>query len=372
MKVLLADDSPLVRGLLRKIIESDPELSIVSSCGDGETALSDYKNFNPDIVILDVEMPHMDGLTCLQKIIDFDPAAKVIMCSSLTRSGAQTTFKALEIGALECLEKPNSGSIDKGINFEEKLKSMIKSLSKANITSLKSKAGNLNSNLEVTVNQNQVRTPIIKKAHDYPDKFHPRFPSVLAIGASTGGSQALPELFKDLNRDILLPIFVTQHIPAGFEECLAEAITKKSGFDVHVAEDNLLIQPGHIYLAKAKYHMGIVKNNGMRIKLEDTPPVNFCKPSINVMLDNIREAYSNHILAVLLTGMGEDGRDACARMSGDGRENVIIAQDQETSVVWGIPGAIAKANLCHDVLPLNKIAPALNNLINRKIPDLRE
>lgn len=366
VKVMIADDSLLVRGLLRTIVEKDPELEIVATCVDGESALSDYKSYKPDIVLMDIEMPNMDGLTALFKILEYDDKARVVMCSSLTQSGAEETYKALNIGALDCLAKPSSQEIDRGDSFENKLQRMLKSLGRD------SHPERLSPSAAKTTSTNNENAPTLHTTNaaytlqSFPAKFHPRFPVAIAIGASTGGPQALPELFQSINKKILLPIFITQHIPKGFAEYLAEQIHKRSDFPTHVAEEGMPVQPGHVYIATPGMHMGVTEGAGKKITLIDSDPVHFCKPSISVMLDSIRSSYNGHIISVMLTGMGGDGMDACKALIDDDKQNIIVAQDEETSVVWGIPGAVVKNNLAHAVLPLSEIGVCINKLVQRQ------
>lgn len=358
IKVMIVDDSLVVRGLLRRILEQDSNFEIVATCTDGEAAVSDYKQFSPDIVLMDIEMPNMDGLTALQTILKYDENAKIVMCSSLTQAGAKATYQALNLGAIDCLAKPTSSSVDRSEDFESKLKSMLKSLGRTTPANLnaadKEKLSGFYS-FDKTF-----------KLRNFPSKLSHRFPVAIAIGASTGGPNALPELFKTLDKNIMLPIFITQHMPTGFEDYLAQTITKHSGFPVKVAEEGMNVEPGIAYLARAGKHLGVVSAGGKKITLIDKPPVNFCKPSINVMLSSLQETYGKHLAVVMLTGMGSDGAQACDDLLKASEENVVLAQDENTSVVWGIPGAVAQAGLCHGVYPLQELAGVLNNLIHHR------
>ncbi|WP_435641130.1 protein-glutamate methylesterase/protein-glutamine glutaminase [Micavibrio aeruginosavorus] len=362
VRVMLVDDSVVVRGLLRNIIEKHDDLNIVAAAADGQTALRDYRTHRPDIVLMDVEMPHMDGLSALREILSHDPEARVIMCSSLTQSGAETTYQALHIGAVDCLAKPSSKSIDRGLSFEQELLLKLRTLGRN-----AGRRASAPARMPTAAPEPRVQKPGAEVAlRRMPDHLPPNFPLALAIGASTGGPKALVEFLASVDKGMMLPIFITQHIPPGFSRFLAENIERKTGFPAHEAEEGMLISPGHVYIAPGQKHMGVHKGIPKRIALTDGPPVNFCKPSVDVMLDSLEQAYGGHLLTVILTGMGADGHLSSRRMVVDGAHNILIAQDEESSVVWGMPGAVAKDGICHAVLPLSRIGSIVNKLVRRE------
>lgn len=352
INIMIVDDSVVVRGLLRSIIEKNSDMVVSTTAVDGEEAVKDYIKYKPDIVLLDVEMPNMDGISTLKKIISFDKKAKVIMCSSLTQRGAETTFKALEIGALDFMAKPSSGSIDRSLSFSDELLGKIRALS-GNDTS---------SHIQID--------PI--KEHNgihlrpLPAELPRNFPAAIVIGASTGGPRALIDFFKHLDKKLLLPIFVTQHIPLGFSESLAETIQRHTGYVVHEAKLGMMIEPGHVYLAPGQMHMGVKTGIPKKIDLIDTGPVNYCKPSIDVMLDSISQSYRDNLILIMLTGMGADGKNGCSALVNSGN-NILLAQDKESSIVWGIPGSVAKAGLCHVIAAPIDLAFMTNKLVKRKL-----
>lgn len=358
IRVMLVDDSVTVRGLLRRIIEKDPAFEIVASAGDGLDGLEKYKQHKPDIMLMDVEMPQMDGLTALKEILAFDPSARVIMCSSLTQKGAETTFQALEIGALDCLAKPSSDKIDRGQSFEEEVVHKLKSLSRAKPLAAASNP------IQPPAKPDDTEAPI--SLQPFPENLPNRFPLAIAIGSSTGGPNALIEVLSAVNKNLMLPIFITQHIPANFSAHMAMNIEKRTGLPSHEGVEGMVIQPGHVYVAPGGKHMGISKDSPKKIILLDTPPVNFCKPAIDVMFNEMQQVYGGNLLVVLLTGMGSDGKEGCKNMAQAAKNNIFIAQDKATSVVWGIPGAVVKEGLCHAVLPLAEIGPAINKLVKRQ------
>lgn len=373
IKVMVVDDSVVVRGLLRRIIEKEPKLEIISTASDGEIALSDYKNLGPDIVLLDIEMPVMDGITALKHMLSYDPDARIIICSSLTQKGAETTYKALNLGALDCIAKPSSTSIDRSISFEDELRQKLLSLNKQNMARTFS---------PTTVQDTQPETEVSKESNDYKTKTignnytcrshiksPPQFPVAIAIGSSTGGPRALMDVFKDIKGKPMLPIFITQHIPVGFADLLAKDLQKHSDLEFHEAKDGMLVEPGHVYIAPGGHHLTLSSSLPRRIVLDDGPAVNYCKPSIDVMLTSLGHAYPKHLLMVFLTGMGGDGKDACAQLTSASDTHVVLAQDEESSTVWGIPGAVAKAGLCHFVRPLENIGTDISKLITNKTLD---
>lgn len=366
-KILLVDDSVVVRGMLREIITKRPHFNIVATSPNGLQGVNDYKRLRPDIVMMDIEMPEKDGLTALKEILEFDPQAKVIMCSSLTQSGAEATIEALRIGAVDCLAKPSSKTVDRSQSFEDQLFGKLEQFAEtSSITEHKNSDGRRSHASAIPAT---AQTTESINLLSYPPALPGKFPLALAIGSSTGGPKALIEVLKGINKKLLLPIFVTQHIPEGFSKFLADNIQKNTGFPTHEAQQDMIVEAGNVYIAPGGMHMGIKPGAPKRLELIDTPPVNFCKPSVDVMVDSILTHYGAGILSVILTGMGADGKNSIERAVQSSKNNIVLAQDKQTSVVWGMPGAVAQAGLCHAVLPLDKIAEAVNKLIHRNIPE---
>ncbi len=351
VKVLLVDDSAIVRGMLRNIIEQDKALTIIGTAGNGKIGVEQYKTLRPHVVVMDIEMPEMDGLTALREILLFDPNARVIMCSSLTQSGTAATIKALNIGAVDCMAKPTSTSIDRSQNFEEQLVSKLKAVS----TGIREKE----------TAQRPVRSATQYTVREYPPSLAVFQPQVLAIGSSTGGPKALTTLLPSLNKSLPLPpILITQHMPVGFTKMLADSIEKACGIKTYEAEHDMLVKPKTIYIAPGGKHMTVEKRTaGVFIALNDGPPVNFCKPAVDVMMDSILRTYQTGILSVILTGMGSDGFEGCKRIVESSPKNLLLSQDEATSVVWGMPAAVAKAGISNSILPIESIGPAINKLM---------
>lgn len=358
IKVLLVDDSAIVRGMLRNIIEREHGIDVVGSAANGRIGVEDYKRLKPDVVVMDLEMPEMDGIEALKEILKNDPQAKVIICSSLTQVGASASINALNLGAVSCLAKPSSAAIDRSQSFEEQLTLQIKAFKKKKLP---------HTNTSI---QQEVKKSFSKLAvRHYPSSLALALPKVLAIGSSTGGPKALTTLLSGLNTKVdIPPVLITQHMPAGFTKMLAVSIEKACGLPTFEATNDMLVKPKTIYIAPGGKHLKVERRtSGIFTVLSDEPPVNYCKPAVDIMMESILQTYQSGILSVILTGMGSDGLKSCQKIVEASANNVLIAQDEATSVVWGMPAAVANAGLCHDILPLDKIASAINNLfVGRK------
>ena len=356
ISVMLADDSAVIRGALSKIIESDPSIHIVASVANGEMAVKSAKIHKPNIVILDIEMPVMDGLTALPKILESSPDSKVIMFSSLTESGAGVTLKAFSLGAVECIVKPSSAQgVGEGSEFQNNLLNLIKNLVPENERIINDAAATPASASSVkapsTANITLRTSPTL-----YQGK-----PSIIAIGSSTGGPKALFKVIKNFD-GFDIPIVITQHMPATFTKILAEHITQQTGVQAHEGADGMHIENGKIYVAPGGMHMKIMKgDNGLHVALDDGPPENFCKPSVEPMFRSVIDIFGNKVFGLILTGMGNDGLHGGKLLSQCDAQ--LIAQDEETSVVWGMPGAVATAGHCTKVLPLGEIGPYIRKAV---------
>ncbi len=356
IKVMIVDDSVVVRGSLRRIIEQEKGLKIVATAMDGRAGLQQYKKYLPDIILMDIEMPIMNGIECLTEILKINQNACVIMCSSLTQKGAKLTFQALELGAFDYLTKPSTTSIDRGEDFKNKLIKLLHGIKKESKIPFVSK-----NNIAEKTNNFKLEKFNLK---EFPNDFCGSSPQVLAIGSSTGGPKALIEIISNISQTIDIPVFITQHMPVGFTKILAESLAKHSKLPIEEGKNDMLVKRGHVYIAPGGKHMEIEKRKtGIHIILTDTAPVNYCKPSVNVMMKSILATYEMGIIATILTGMGEDGLEACNEIVSTSNKNILIAQDETTSVVWGMPGAVARAGLCHGVIPMSNIAPIINKLV---------
>ena len=366
--VMLVDDSAVVRGFIGRALESDPAIKVVASVANGEQGVSSTARHNPDVVILDIEMPVMDGITALPKILAASPGVKVIMCSTLTLRNAEITMKALELGATDCIAKPsNSSDIHSSGDFKHDIVARVKALGARKDGTLRPAAAAVVSPATPAAapaalasgtfagGQNtalKTKTAFELRKHAAGEIFRP---NLLAIGSSTGGPQALfktIESFKNFD----VPIIITQHMPATFTKILAQHIGQHTGVPTFEGENCMKIEPGKAYFSPGGMHMSFARKDGATvIVLDNGPPENFCKPSVDPMLRSAISIWGPKFLTLILTGMGHDGLEGCkAVVEGGGR---VVAQDQETSVVWGMPGAVAVAGICTNVLPLQDIGP---------------
>jgi two-component system chemotaxis response regulator CheB len=342
IRILIVDDSVAIRGFLRKTITEHTGMEIVAAATNGVQAIEDYKTHKPDLVIMDCEMPKMDGLTALQEILKIDPSARIMMCSSLTQDNAKITIKALEIGAVDYIGKPTTSSIFS--TPEAFQKELIEK-----ITSLCGKMPTPKTSISATslLSGHFSLRPI-------PSLFHKA--DIIAIGSSTGGLQALFSVLTPLKNRLNIPVVITQHMPPSFTKMLGIHIFEKTGIPTHEAQEGMLIENGHIYIAPGGFHLELRRDQDqVRAHLSDAPPENFCRPAVDPMFRSLNKVYGKNILAVILTGMGSDGLEGARILIDQNSPNILIAQDEETSTVWGMPGAVAKANLCHAVLPVQHI-----------------
>lgn len=339
-RVLLVDDSAAIRGFYRRALESDPSITVVASVGNGQSALNTLMQNEVDVVVLDIEMPIMDGLTALPRMLAAHPGLKVLVVSGLTPRGADISYKALVAGAAECVLKPGS---DPGAaaEFQRDLVTKVKALADARRTKLGRAS---------PYPKPDARAPKLIPARAVPTAVR-----AIAIASSTGGPSALLQLIPTLKDGIKQPIFITQHMPPRFTTSLAEHLSRVAGRPAAEAIDGEPVREGRIYVAPGDYHMLIEGSNPSKIHLTQSPPVNFCRPSADPMLHSLMTVYGSGLLCVVLTGMGADGLAGAGEVVAAG--GTVIAQDQATSVVWGMPGAVANAGLCSAILPLEALGP---------------
>lgn len=362
-RLMVVDDSAAIRGLLIRSLETDPEVAVIASAGNGKAALAALARHDIEVVILDIEMPVMDGLTALPKLLAAKPDLKIIIASTLTRRGADVSIRALAAGAADYLTKPGSLVLSSADQFKRDLLAKVKVLGHAGRTAIALRAGR--------------QTPgTRRRAEVAPLEEVPRrvialrpmareLPEVIAIGASTGGPQALFSVLGALKGAVRQPIFITQHMPATFTTILAEHIGRISGYPTHEAIDGEPVNAGRIYVAPGDFHMTVetVEPGSRVMRLSKGVPENFCRPSVDPMLRSLAEAYGPRVLAIMLTGMGRDGLAGSRTVVQRG--GTVIAQDEPTSIVWGMPGAVAMAGLCSAVLPLADIAGLIEKLAAR-------
>ncbi|MBL4801353.1 MAG: chemotaxis response regulator protein-glutamate methylesterase [Emcibacter sp.] len=349
-RVMVVDDSAVIRGLMSRWLSEDPSIQIVGTAGNGEIALNSMARYDPEIIILDIEMPVMDGLTALPKFFEIDPKVKVIMASTLTGRNAEISMRALSMGASDYVSKPTSNrEIASSMGFQEELISKVISIAAAS----RLRNGGEVYKGKVSLVDKQFTQTLTNTGQINKRKFLSGKSSVLAIGSSTGGPQALLSVLKDMG-SVDVPIVITQHMPATFTKILAKHLSQSTNLECKEAEEGDELENGKVYLAPGDYHMTIVERAGKKVvSLNQGEPENFCRPSVEPMFRSLMEVYGSEIFAVMLTGMGHDGLEASRKLVEMGGK--LIAQDEETSIVWGMPGAVSNAGLCSGVYPLNQI-----------------
>lgn len=389
---MIVDDSVVIRRLFSRWIEADPELEVVSTHRNGELALRDLEKHNPDVVVLDVEMPVMDGLTALPKLLEKKRDLVVIMASTLTMRNAEVSLKALSLGATDYVAKPEaSNQLASSDAFQRELMEKLRSLGRRSRRSLRVRSGSgepVRRMRAEIVNDPQSKSAadttgqarshadslqtrryraqgaVVANADTYMLRgFSSAVPRVLVIGSSTGGPQALHRVLGDavlgLDR---VPVVITQHMPRTFTTILAEHLHKNLGVPAKEAEHQDILRPGSVYVAPGGVHLKLGKHNGQIVTLlEDSPPVNFCKPSVDPLFESAADVYGTACLALVLTGMGSDGARGVEAIAAKGGS--VIAQDEESSVVWGMPGAAARTGCCSAVMSLDQMGAQVKRIL---------
>ena len=363
-RVVIVDDSAIIRGFLARMLESDPEIQVVETVANGQLAIGAVTRSAPDVVVLDIEMPVMDGLTALPKLIEADPAIKVIMASTLTLRNADISIKALALGAADYIPKPSSaGDISSGYDFKRELVAKVKALGAARRAA--GPPGRTPRRALGTKPAAGQPLSLYRDAQVILREAPAITPAVVAIGSSTGGPQALFQLLPGLVADLRQPLLITQHMPATFTTILAEHIRKLTNSPCAEAVDGEPLTGGKIYIAPGNFHMTVAVAEGRNvIRLNQDPPENFCRPAVDPMLRSLAQVFGRNVLTIILTGMGQDGLKGAADVVKAG--GVVVAQDAATSVVWGMPGAVATAGICSAVLPLAEIGPYTRKIAMRQ------
>jgi len=357
---MVVDDSVVIRGMIARWIEAEPDMVVAASLRTGLDAVNQLERVNPDVAVLDIEMPELDGISALPQLLAKKPDLVIIMASTLTRRNAEISFKALSLGASDYIPKPESTrEATAAETFRHDLIQKIRHLgAKAR------RAATPASPQLALLREASARPAPVAQQQLMRRPFSMLAPRVLLIGSSTGGPQALMALVAEIGPVIdRYPVLITQHMPPTFTTILAEHLARASRRPAHEAVDGEIVKVGRIYLAPGGRHMRVVRHGAeAAIALDDGPPVNFCKPAVDPLFASAIDVWQGGIMSLILTGMGSDG------MRG-GREIVaaggsVIAQDEASSVVWGMPGAAANAGICAAVLPLNQIAPKLVRLFS--------
>ncbi|MFC5066482.1 protein-glutamate methylesterase/protein-glutamine glutaminase [Flaviflagellibacter deserti] len=399
IRVMIVDDSLVVRGIVSRWLQEESDFEVVATHRSAKNALEDLERSLPDVVILDIEMPDMDGVTALPLILDKRPHVAVIIASSLTMRNAELSMRCLALGAMDCLAKPQSTSDLSGGSeaFRHNLVERVRALGTRAAKRLANQAARrggtftpVRSELRPATSLRSATPPVaapplakapiaaprttaaaptevnISKRMNDPVQIRrmPRIvPKALVIGSSTGGPQALAVVVTAIKKVIpRVPVLITQHMPPSFTTILAEHLGRAAEAPCHEPTDGELIKVGRIYVAPGGFHMKIANSPaGPVIKITDEPPVNFCKPAVDPMFNSALQVYGPNLLAVVLTGMGADGARGALQIADAG--GAVVAQNEETSVVWGMPGATAHLGACSAILPLDEIGPQIVRIV---------
>jgi two-component system, chemotaxis family, protein-glutamate methylesterase/glutaminase len=364
LRVMVVDDSAVIRGLISRWVSSEPDMVVAASLRTGLDAVNQIDRISPDVALLDIEMPELDGISALPLLLAKKRNLIIIMASSLTRRNAEVSFKALSLGASDYIPKPESTRepaaaetfrhdlIQKIRHLGAKVRRAVPASPSPSAVPAPDRPREL-SPRPALAPAPVASPPIIRRA------FGTLAPRALLIGSSTGGPQALMTLVTELGAVIdRFPVLITQHMPPTFTTILAEHLARSSHRPAREAVDGEIVKAGQIYLAPGGRHMRVARNGtDVVIALDDGPPVNFCKPAVDPLFTSAINVWQGGVLAVVLTGMGSDGMRGGKEIVAAGGS--VIAQDEASSVVWGMPGAAAHAGICAAILPLNQIAPKL-------------
>ncbi len=355
IRVLVVDDSVVIRRLVTHALEADPLLEVVGAASNGVIALERIPQLNPDVITLDIEMPEMDGLEMLRHVRREYPRVRVIMFSTLTERGAAVTLEALTLGADDYVAKAsNAGSLDRSMaRLRDELIPKIRQFFHA---------------------PEQKPAPVLApRAHaeafapaSHLPRLHPprERPQVIVIGVSTGGPAALGEILPQFPANFPLPILLVQHMPPLFTRLLSERLAAVCHLPVEEARDGEPVTSGRILIAPGDFHLKVAANGlNVRTLLDQSPPQNSCRPAVDALLLSIGEVYHGASVAAILTGMGQDGLRGAQVLKAQGA--TVLAQDEASSVVWGMPGAVVHAGLADRVLPLHDIVPEILRIVHR-------
>jgi two-component system, chemotaxis family, protein-glutamate methylesterase/glutaminase len=367
LRVMVVDDSVVIRGLISRWIAAEPDMVVAASLRTGLDAVNQIERVNPDVAVLDIEMPDLDGISALPLLLAKKRNLIIIMASTLTRRNAEISFKALSLGASDYIPKPESTReptaaeifrhdlVQKIRHLGAKVRRAVPASSSPPLAPLLDRA---RESLPRGAPAAVVNPQLLRRA------FSQQTPRALLIGSSTGGPQALMTLVGEIGAVIdRFPVLITQHMPPTFTTILAEHLARTSHRPVREAIDGEIVRPGQVYLAPGGRHMRVVRHGpDVVIALDDGPAVNFCRPAVDPLFTSAIDVWQAGVLAVVLTGMGSDGMRGGKQIVAAGGS--VIAQDEATSVVWGMPGAAANAGICAAVLPLGQIAPKLIRLFS--------
>lgn len=345
IRLLVVDDSLVIRRALRECFRADPEIEVIGVAENGLKALEQIKTLKPDVVTLDVEMPEMDGLQTLKNLRDQGSTIPIIMFSKYTSQGATASLEALELGASDVVAKPEThgGQGNSCEVVRRQLATRIRALGRRAHGSITGQSALCQ-----------------EAAAAVTTDFRPSVPiEAVGISISTGGPTALIEIASALSPTLEVPIFITQHMPPMFTKFLAERLSARGNLPAFEVTHGMVARPGHIYVAPGNFHMEVARNESdIIINISQAPHENSCRPSADVMLRSLATVYRSNLLSIVMTGMGQDGRRGCEVVKTTG--GTVVAQDQDSSLVWGMPRAVISAGLHDAVMPLSAMAGLIN------------
>ncbi|HEY1981607.1 MAG TPA: chemotaxis response regulator protein-glutamate methylesterase [Xanthobacteraceae bacterium] len=348
VRVMVVDDSAVIRGIIAQTLEASGQVKVVGSASNGADAVAMVTRFDVEVLILDIEMPVLDGLAALPKLLQAAPDVKIIMASSLTLNGAEISLKALRLGATDYIPKPTVGTLYSAAEFKREIVAKVLGLCRSHRT--KPRPADANGRpAPVTAPPVSLRKPSMVP------------PRVLGIGSSTGGPQALITLLSSLPASVTLPIVLVQHMPPVFTRHLADQLGRVAKRPAQEAVDGMPIERGKLYVAPGGFHMiAEQRERGPVLRVNQEPPENFCRPAVDPMFRSLAAVYGKATLAAVLTGMGSDGTHGAQAIAAAG--GTVLAQDEASSVVWGMPGAAAAAGVCSALIPIKDFGARIAEL----------
>lgn len=367
ISVLIVDDSALMRNLIRRMLETDKDIEVLGTAMNGNFALRKTVTLNPDVIVLDLEMPDLDGVGFLEKRRENGWNVPVVILSAVAKKGAEVTMKALSLGASDFITKPSGGTPESNQRTAEQLIGLVKGYGSTYRRKKIRLAGTTYTPDPVVKETTPVdSTPrlALARADDWPKvspRREPASPEIIALGISTGGPNALRQVFASLSKNLAVPIVVVQHMPPGFTAEFANSLNKICPLEVKEAAEGDIIKPGRILIAPGDKHLKVEKKRLATVAhLVDGENVNGHKPSVGVLFDSVAEQYGNASLAIIMTGMGRDGAREIGGIYGEGGRT--LAQDEESSVVFGMPRVAIEHNYISRVVPLDDMARVINEL----------
>lgn len=355
IRVMIIDDSSVVRRAVTEALSHDPDISIVGTASNGKIALQRIAQWSPEVLILDLEMPEADGFELLRALrVDF-PKIRTIMFSSATQRGAVQTIEALSLGASDYVAKPTTTHPG---GYSEAVRQVAAEL----IPKIKQFRPHPAWTKPLQKGTKQVEELTVERVL----RSAPQPVGIVAIGISTGGPAALSKLIPELSKDFPVPIVIVQHMPPVFTRMLAERLQQGEGVKVVEGVDGMILEPGTAYIAPGNYHMAVRQKEGrVFLAMNQEPPVNYCRPSVDVLFRSVAEVYREETLGIIMTGMGQDGLNGIRAMKSKGA--IIFAQDQASSVVWGMPSFVVREGLADCVLPLDEMRGAIEDCVMKRM-----